>query len=36
MHLLKGVRERLLKNPHQLTDENSISGAVQEDGENPV
>ena len=29
----KGVRERLLKSPPQLTDENPICGAAQEDGE---
>ena len=34
--LLKGVRERLLKNSHQLTDENPFSGAAQEDGEPPA
>lgn len=34
--LLKGVREWLLKNSHQLTDENPISGAAQEDGEAPA
>lgn len=31
--LLKGVRERLLKSPHQLPHENPICGAAQEDGE---
>ena len=35
--LLKGVRQRLLKkSPHQLTDENPICGAAQDDGEPPA
>ncbi|XP_047584707.1 uncharacterized protein LOC125099275 [Lutra lutra] len=34
--LLKGVGERLLKSPHQLTDENPISREAQEDGDWPA
>ncbi|XP_047581713.1 uncharacterized protein LOC125097755 isoform X2 [Lutra lutra] len=34
--LVKGLRERLLKSPHQLTDENPVSGAAQDDGEPPA